>query len=145
MNKHLDSYLAGVFDGEGYISAQFTRRYTSNGRQSTRLLIGVGMKYRPIPELFQKRFGGSLKTYQARSSVMHHWYVCGRNSIEALRLISAMCLEKAKQADFALELAIELSKQKVRGKRPQGSQILSDEQIDRREELCNIITRLKHQ
>lgn len=145
MDKHLDSYLAGVFDGEGYISARFIRHTSKNRRQSTKLLVGVGMKYRPIPELFLKRFGGSLKTYRNKSgSDMHQWYVCGRNSIESLRLISAMCLEKAEQADFAIELALELAKQKVRGKRPQGSQILSDKQIDRREELCNIITRLKH-
>lgn len=144
MTKHLESYLAGVFDGEGFISAQFTRRSKKNSRQHTRLIVGVGMKYKPIPELFQKQFGGSLRSYKTKNgSLIYNWYVCGRNCEEVLRFISKFCLEKSEQAKYALELSVLLGKQAVRGKRPRGSQLLSNNQIDKREELCNIITSLK--
>ena len=144
MERNLDSYLAGVFDGEGWITATFHEHGTKGGTQATRLIVGVGMKYRPIPKLFHERFGGSLRTYQDATCRVHQWYVCGRNSIEALSLFAELCLEKREQAEYGLILANELGKRKTRKSRPRGSWILSDTETQLRKELCETITRLKH-
>lgn len=138
----LDSYLAGLFDGEGYISAQHRQNYNKH-RAYTRLAVGVGMTHRPTVELFHKRFGGAIYTGKQKLSVNHQWSLTGSNTIPALEVLSQLCILKRPELECALELAAMLRKGRAKGRRVKGSWVVTQEEEVRRVELARRITELK--
>jgi hypothetical protein len=140
--RNLDSYLAGLFDGEGWI----TVKHKIHGRQRcpyTKLVVGVGM-VTPAPlALLSDRFGGNRGAYLHRRSLMHQWYVCGANATPALEVFASLCLVKREQALLALEMCALLAAPKVRAGRKYGERIMSDEETARRVEIAELVTSLK--
>jgi hypothetical protein len=141
----LDSYLAGIFDGEGCISAQFKSGYRGRKSPYSRLLLSVGMIDVSVPKMFRLRFGGSVKRYENSRGyrAVYQWYAGGATAIPALEVFSDLLLLKRDQAVLALELARLMGQAKARGKRPEGSLILSQGEIDRRIYLAAKISSLK--
>lgn len=61
MTKPLpDSYFAGHFDGEGCVALRKGCIKTKGGRSRRQLHVAVRIAHRPILELYQRRFGGSI-------------------------------------------------------------------------------------
>lgn len=144
--RDVDSYLAGVFDGEGYVTAHAKPGYTKSvsSRVYTRLLVGVGMTGRPVLEQFLQRFGGSLKEYRQPSGrPIYQWYRSGGHTVEVLEVFSELCIEKREQARLGLVLAKLLVVGRANHKRIRGYKIVSDDEMTERIALCENITALK--
>ena len=148
----IDSYLAGVFDGEGCISAQHKEHYTYGthrvgvpGRLYTRLYVNVAMTSQSVVRLFHERFGGGFHDgYLFQSGrTRYQWGVTGGTAIPALEVFSQLCVEKKRQAELALELAHLLRDGRARGKRPEGYKVVGEDEMRHRIELAETITRLK--
>lgn len=119
-----DDYLAGVFDGEGTITAY----RSSKGHWVLR--VGVGMSAKHIVEAFQCRFGGGFHSRKKRTAgglQMHEWYLCGGAAVEFLAWAISHCHEKNKQAKVALPLAEQIRQYGIsrQGKGPK-DRIISD-------------------
>ena len=95
--------------------------------------------------MFHRRFGGSLGRYiQKNGRVIYQWYVCHSNASEALAVFAELCVEKSEQAKLAGELCGLLFKNRAKGRRKRGAKIIGDAEYQRRGELADRITLLKH-
>lgn len=143
ITKDIDSYLAGVFDGEGCITAQFAFGVNKR-RANSRLMVHIAMREKNAVAMFYERFGGTLRIdIDKRGHPMYQWYLLGSNTTTFLEVMSKLLVLKKVQAVLGWELARRMGAIKVRGKRPRGSFILSDEEINRRILLATEITRQK--
>jgi hypothetical protein len=146
MIRDIDSYLAGIFDGEGCISAQHKSNYHYR-RAYSRLVVSVGMINKSILLLFKERFGGSVKRYKngKYNYYIYQWFISGSKAEKALLVFAELCIEKSGQAKLALELTQYLKALKSRGKRPIGSIYINDSEFLRRAKICDEIKKLKSQ
>lgn len=92
-----DDYLAGVFDGEGCITASLHK----NNKLHLRCSVQMNAKA-PVEE-FYKRFGGSFYEREARGAWV--WQLSASDAVEFLEMINAKGLVKAPIAKLALPLA----------------------------------------
>ena len=103
MSEFSDGYLAGIFDGEGCVSATITKPSLAAS-----VTVTVGMTDEGPVREFQKRFGGSVNTHLPKGGnykLVYTWSLVGSSAIEALEFISKNCILKNKAAKFGLELA----------------------------------------
>jgi len=134
MSDSLDYYLAGVFDGEGSISAYLSK----NGGWVLR--CGVGMTELHVVSLFHERFGGGLciRNQKLKSGLrMKDWYIGGGNAVDFLKWVSIFCKIKNRQSEVALPLAEQIAKYNKKGARKgklPRSKIISDK--DQKERRC---------
>jgi len=81
--RHLLSYLAGVFDGEGYIGiAKRRARPPKQPNVSYVAYMQVAMTDEIVPRLFHMTFGGLFRTRkpdQHNWKMQYIWYITGRN------------------------------------------------------------------
>jgi len=141
--RDLDSYLMGVFDGEGWISTTFSHR--ASGRKRLHVRIGVGMNNAEIVKAFRTRFGGGLGHYQSKSGkTMHQWWICSHEAAPFLQLVASHCIEKAEQAKLALQLVGLIMSNAPGGRRARGSTWITDAQQGERDRLVSEITTLKN-
>lgn len=100
----LDSYLAGIFDGEGTVTVYVTDRKHQTGW--TQVRISVRMTDQAPLKLFAKRFGGNVsherRNAQNRKPI-YRWNLCGKKAFEAITILSKLCLIKTPQLKLALE------------------------------------------
>jgi len=134
----LDSYLAGIFDGEGCVTAQHRPGHT-------RLLLTVAMTDPAILKLFQSRFGGYVRTYDSsnRRKKICQWYKTGGQSIETAKILAELCLIKKSQLVLAIELGRMMKKSRSRIRRPKGTKIIPDTELRRRRAICSELKLLK--
>ena len=101
------SYIAGLFDGEGYVRIN---RWEKPGSSHIRynLVAGINMTYRPIIEKLHERFGGGLhmNRYDLRNPnqrIGYCWVVASQFAATFLRVIQPYVIVKKDQVDLALE------------------------------------------
>lgn len=109
--------LAGFFAGEGHIGIRKSNRKS----KSPTLCIEVGNTERYWCELFQKHFGGSVRTRIAKKRLnhlpYHKWYVKDEKAAYVLRQLFPFLLgEKRGQVAIALQLAAIKAKKPNRGR-----------------------------
>lgn len=129
-----DDYLAGLFDGEGSISAYLSK---TGGWV---LRVQLGMTSGHLVRAFYDRFGGGLherKKPTKSGLTMHEWYLAGGKSVGFLEWAIKNCHEKDKQAAMALPLALQLReyRNKRAGKRP-SDVVISQEDFAERTEIA---------
>lgn len=128
----IKSYLMGVFDGEGCVSA-----YRQRGNVA--LTISVEMASEPITSLFREVWGGNLHVRPkptAGGLVMHSWYIGARAAIPFLGYACENSLAKRRQAAIALELAENMAKYSAGRRRLLAEgRYISDVDVARRERL----------
>lgn len=96
-------YLAGFFDGEGYIGVVHE---STNKRYGLRACVYNNV---PLgPTMFAERFGGKIQQRKQRGRLIESWYwlVQGRNAKKFLREIRPYLNLKAQEADLALQFPI---------------------------------------
>jgi hypothetical protein len=101
------SYVAGLFDGEGYVRINRWEKPNSTHIRYN-LVVGINMTYRPIIEMFGAEFGGGLHSnrYDLRSANQRCgfcWVVASRLAAAFLRKIQPFVIVKKDQVDLALE------------------------------------------
>lgn len=110
INFDIKSYLIGVFDGEGSISAYFSKK------GNTSLSINLSMANEEIIDLFRQVWGGGKhkkKTLTTGGLQLYQWYICASNAIPFLEYAKDVSRAKNKQAEIALKIAQEMSKYKI--------------------------------
>lgn len=138
----IDSYLCGLFDGEGWV--YLTIRNTKDNRGTyIKLTVGVGMTCRPLVKLFQSRFGGRITTYKDTYCIIHRWYTNGTDTIRPLKTLKQGCLFRKKEVRFALMVAKFVERVKKKRGHPSGRPYLSDAEVRYRNELSKKLKKLK--
>ena len=98
-----DQYLAGIIDGEGYITIK-----TRSPKQKYReLVIGVSNTYLPLLEQLKEQFGGYIsksKMYKTNKKQGYHWIIKSVDRADMiLRRVRPFLIIKAERADLALK------------------------------------------
>lgn len=93
-------YIAGFFDGEGYI--------TSSSPRYPRLLIGIENTDLRILEDIAAELGGGVKRRSPRSNekpvwrTRWEWHLCGRKAADVLKVLLPHLRVKREQAEIAM-------------------------------------------
>ena len=101
--RHLLSYLAGIFDEEGYVS--ISKKANQEGEY---IYYGVKLQVQmtdpSIPQLFQHTFGGNLSIWmdKKRTKPMHRWRCHTDNLIDIIRCLLPYTILKTPQLEVAL-------------------------------------------
>jgi hypothetical protein len=98
------AYVAGLFDGEGYIRCSFKKHHKGRKR-GMEFWIVVTNTYRPILEYLRMNFGGSIYENPSRSSnhkTVYFWKLTSRNSYVVLGNIAPYLKIKREQANLVL-------------------------------------------
>jgi hypothetical protein len=107
-----DFYLAGVFDGEGCVSMSLAKKgYIT-------VAVKVSMCDREPVVAFVNRFGGMFSDGKQKSKTGRHiytWTVFNADAVEALEVISQLCLVKNVVANAALPTALNMASNPTRG------------------------------
>ena len=98
------AYLAGLFDGEGYIPCSFKKHHKGRKR-NMEFWITVTNTYRPILEYLRVNFGGSI--YESPSKSSKHkmscfWKLTSRNAFVVLSQIAPYLKIKREPANLVL-------------------------------------------
>jgi hypothetical protein len=94
------AYIAGIFDGEGYI---FVYRSEQKGRVIHQLTVGVKMcDPEAIGEIVES-FGGCNTGYENEHAFCFRVTFVGRSAYDFLKAIRPYLRVKAEQADWAAE------------------------------------------
>ena len=141
--RHLLSYLAGVFDGEGCISISRKRSYQKG---ETKLPIyydvrlTVQMTDPSIPRLFLSVFGGSTCVWmdKKRTRPIYRWALTATKCGEAIKELMPYTILKRPQMEVALSF---LTKMHKRGK----CHKLSNDDIALRQADYILMRKLKEQ
>jgi hypothetical protein len=98
------AYVAGLFDGEGYIRCSFKKHHKGRKR-GMEFGITVTNTYRPILEYLRMSFGGSI--YESPSKSSKHkmscfWKLTSRNAFVVLSQIAPYLKIKREPANHVL-------------------------------------------
>lgn len=128
-------YTAGFLDGEGSICI---RRRCLSGRLTRGFVLNISaQQVDPAPLwILQSVFGGHVCDPKHKGSrPIYAWKVTAIRAVQALKELLPYLIVKRSQAECALELA-----ETIQGPRP-----ISDEVLERREDICRRLAALKRQ
>ena len=103
------AWAAGFFDGEGCVIVEISKEKRCRHGFRTALHATVTQTSLPCLELFLKRFGGSIKTSDAKTpngrrwAVQYTWVVRNENAAIFLREIQPYTVVKREQINVALK------------------------------------------
>ena len=102
--RHLLSYLAGLFDGEGYVGiVKAGQRKDTSGIYSANLFFGNTSKY--VVQLWQNTFGGIIHTENPRNKrckPFYRWEIRGTFALPILKELLPYTLIKRPQLEVAI-------------------------------------------
>lgn len=109
-------YVAGLFDGEGWITVSVLpiTSLGSNNRYARehiryQLFVGISMTHYPIIEALHKQFGGmftrcsTAKRVNPNHRITYTWRVASRKAGHFLPLIAPHLVVKREEAEIAME------------------------------------------
>jgi hypothetical protein len=103
-----DSYVAGLFDGEGMI--RITKWRKPNSSHIRYALYGrIGMSYLPVIEALKLNYGGSLSENRhdlrnPKNRIQFNWTIASQGAASFLRRIQPYSVVKRDEIAVALEL-----------------------------------------
>ncbi len=116
-DRHLLSYLAGVFDGEGCVSI-CKKKKKGCINLCYEVYLSVQMCDEIIPRLFQSVFGGSLIKHGYNQKYYPHWRpkwmwsVCSQKTVPIMQDLLPYVLLKRPQMEVAIHLLANRTKHK---------------------------------
>lgn len=105
MNTTLNSYAAGIIDGEGCVSLFY--RHKENGRRYVTPSIQVSNTNKTLLDFLQNSFGGRVvpvKTSRPNRKPCWCWVVYAKTAMSILRAIYPFLLVKKPQADILMAI-----------------------------------------
>lgn len=101
-------YVAGLFDGEGWVRADDSKK-TQKGhtRRSYQMVVGIAMTERPLIEMLHAKFGGNFSV-RKHPSPTHRpcfsWTAASNIALAFLRQVEPHLIVKKEQARLAILL-----------------------------------------
>jgi hypothetical protein len=102
------AWAAGFFDGEGCVIVEISKEKRCRHGFRTSLHATVTQTSLPCLELFLRRFGGSIKTFEHKTpsgrrwAVQYTWTVRNEKAVEFLRAVHPYTVVKYTQVEAAL-------------------------------------------
>ena len=127
-SRKLLSYLAGFFDGEGYVGI-----ITSKSCRSLR--ASITQKDKTVLNLFQCLFGGSI-TPHCKNDNCYRWYASSDTALRFLQDLLPYLMLKAGQSKMAIEFH--------RNKNPRNNKVLEEANIILEKKQQRLIKEAKH-
>lgn len=108
------AYVAGVFDGEGWVRID---TYVPPGRTIPRyqLIAGIAMTYAPLMKAVHAQFGGTLhgddsfQRHYAKNRVIWRWHVSSKFAHSFLIAVEPYLIVKKEQAGLGIELQADMT------------------------------------
>lgn len=103
-----DRYIAGLFDGEGYVRiAKWQKPNSTHVRYN--VFVGLGMTYRPVIETLHREFGGTLTENRhdkrnPNARIQFTWMAASQVAASFLRRVLPYLVVKKEEAEIALVL-----------------------------------------
>jgi hypothetical protein len=119
LNKIGWAYLAGLFDGEGYIRCSFKKHHKARKRNMEFWII-VTNTYLPILDYLKANFGGGIYESPSRSSKhkpSYFWKLTSRGAFVVLSHMAPYLKIKREQANLVLRNKALITKQGQRSDR----------------------------
>jgi len=137
MTKIELAYLAGFFDGEGYVGI-LKRNRNPKWNPEYWLQVSIGQKDAEILEYLMKEFGGHFHTVKRDGSFM--WLASHGTAYNLLKYIEPYVRYKKPQ----VQLALEFQEQMIEANRSrQKNKLIPSEEIEKREWYHQELKRLK--
>lgn len=102
-------YLAGLFDGEGYIIVDH-RRLSTHRVERCQIKVGISLVYKPVIQKLADQFHGVLNVNDSahrkspRNRIVYAWVASSKPAVSFLRLVTPHLIIKREQAELALLL-----------------------------------------
>lgn len=126
-----DSYMAGFFDGEGYVG--LLKRIRKGKYTEYFLQMSIGQKDGAIMDWVVENYGGHL--HKVKRDGSHYWIASNKAAYLILKRITPHLKYKKPQAELAISFFEGFERQR---------RALPKEEIERRERILNELKRLKH-
>ena len=97
------AYMAGLFDGEGYISIRYQMQRRKYDTYS--LMVGINMVDKEAIELFMDSFGGVMKLRESKNEnwrPQYRWRIESSSAYELLKTLSPFMILKKEKAELAI-------------------------------------------
>lgn len=143
-----DQYAAGLFDGEGYIRINRWEKPNSN-HVRYQLFGGIGMTFKPVIDLLQQTYGGSLHVNRHSERNANHrdqfgWIVASQTAATFLRRVLPYLIVKRDEAEIALEVQASIDEWKFKLGNRGGFHPDRDKVFAHRKALAARLFELKH-
>ncbi len=137
------AYVAGLFDGEGYVDIY--QASTSNKSKSISLMLRViiSQKDGSIMNWLEKNFGGYVRMERRKDSWIYRWDIRSQKAKDFLVLMMPYLKIKLAQAKLAIEFEEVKGKYLETLKGFQGFRKLTKNEIGKRMELKNRLKSIK--
>lgn len=102
-------YLAGLFDGEGYIIVDHRKRATHRVERC-QIKVGISLVYKPVVQQLADQFDGILNVNDSahrknpRNRIVYAWVASSKPAIAFLKMVTPYLIIKREQAELALLL-----------------------------------------
>jgi hypothetical protein len=107
------AYVAGLFDGEGWISVARSGRTSKNIIRYT-LQIGIANAYLPVLEEVRADFGGTINSQGKTNLQVYTWRAATDIAYDFMQAVRPYLRIKARQADLAIEYLEKVKRTKGR-------------------------------
>ena len=101
-------YLAGLFDGEGYITiSHMVSKKPGSIHERYQLIVGISMTHKPLIEMLHKQLGGTFHASHKRAKPTHRtlfsWILGSKVAARFLESVLPYSVVKKPEAELAIE------------------------------------------
>ena len=137
------AYIAGIFDGEGYVDIYNASTSKASKSPSLYLRVIISQKDGLIMNFLKDNFGGYVLTEKRGDNYIYRWCLASQKAHKFLSLILPYVLIKKEQVKLALKFEEQKGKYLETLKGSQGFRQLTDEEINWRHEIKEELKQLK--
>jgi hypothetical protein len=97
------AYMAGIFDGEGWVGINTCKPYGAHKTPRYSLYIGVSNTYLPVLDMFVECFSGRIKNTNSTNKPCYCWRTTSHKAAYVLETFMPYLTVKKEQAKIAIE------------------------------------------
>ena len=137
------AYVAGLFDGEGYVDIYQATQSKASKSPSLMLRVIISQKDGAVMIWLEEKFGGYVRMDRRKDSWIYRWDIRSQQAKKFLELILPFLKVKDEQVKLAIEFEEVKGKYLDTLKGSQGFRQLSKNEIGKRMEIKNRLKNIK--
>jgi hypothetical protein len=138
------AYVAGLFDGEGYVDIYSASTSKASKSISLMLRVVISQKDGAIMNWLENNFGGHVRMEKRKENWIYRWDIRSQAAKQFLQLILPFLKIKTEQVKMAIEFEEVKGKYLETLKGHQGFRKLTKNEIGKRLEIKNRLKNAKH-